>query len=481
LGDKLMRGALGDDYVDKLRALYEGRIPGQSDLCCYWFEKARAQIAGGQCDRAGLLATQGIRGEANRQVLRRIKETGEIFFAVSDRAWILDGAAVHVAMVGFDDGQQERRTLDGKRVQEIHSNLAGYEIDITEATKLPDHGDLGFIGTTKKAPLDIDEELAIGMLGCPNPSGLPNSDVILPYLNGRDVLQVNQRRFIIDFPPRMSFTQAAQYEAPFEYVKREVLPQRRNHRERVQREYWWRLARPCPDLMEAMSNAERVCVTPVVSKHRVFVWLSPPVNPDHKLLVLPYAGDYLFGLLQSAVHETWARAQGTQVRDRGSGFQYTPTTCFQTFPFPWPPGQEPDDSPLVEAVADAARELNELRENWLNPPDWTTTEVLEFPGSVDGPWARYVHDPNEDGIGTVRYPRVVDNGKMPSQLKRRTLTNLYNERPTWLENAHRALDEAVFAAYSAATGDPAWTPEMTDEDILEQLLSLNLQRAEQTR
>jgi type II restriction/modification system DNA methylase subunit YeeA len=105
LGDKLMRREQGDSYVDRLRKHYQDRIPGQSDLCCYWFEKARAQIAAGNCKRAGLLATQGIRGGANREVLKRIKEGGEIFWAESDRPWILDGANVHVSMVGFDDGR----------------------------------------------------------------------------------------------------------------------------------------------------------------------------------------------------------------------------------------------------------------------------------------------------------------------------------------------------------------------------------------
>ena len=85
LGDKMMRRELGDSYVEELRKIYGNRIPGQSDLCCYWFEKARDLIEHKKCKRAGLLATQGIRGGANREVLKRIKETGDIFFAVSDR------------------------------------------------------------------------------------------------------------------------------------------------------------------------------------------------------------------------------------------------------------------------------------------------------------------------------------------------------------------------------------------------------------
>ena len=90
------------------------------------------------------------------------------------------------------------------------------------------------------------------------------------------------------------------------------------------------------------------------------------------------------GILHSRVHEAWALAQGTQLREKESGFRYTPTTCFETFPFPVP-------TPAQEAtVAAAAKELNELRERWLNPPEWTVEKVLEFPGTVGGPWSCYI-------------------------------------------------------------------------------------------
>jgi hypothetical protein len=118
-----------------------------------------------------------------------------------------------------------------------------------------------------------------------------------------------------------------------------------------------------------------------------------------------------------------------------------------------------------------AEELDELRNNWLNPPEWTREEVLEFPGSVDGPWARYVHEPDERGIGTLRYPRIAPKDEeCAKKLKKRTLTNLYNQRPTWLDLAHRKLDETVFAAYG-------WEPTIADEELLEKLLELNLERA----
>jgi hypothetical protein len=194
--------------------------------------------------------------------------------------------------------------------------------------------------------------------------------------------------------------------------------------------------------------------------------MAAPTLADHQLIAFARSDDYYLGVLHSRVHEIWARSQGTQVRERESGFRYTPTTCFETFPFPEPTSVQRD------AIAAAAKEVDALRTIWLNPPEWTRTEVLEFPGSVDGPWKRYVHEPNDKGIGTVRYPRIVaKSADFAANLKKRTLTNLYNERPAWLANAHRRLDEAVFAAYG-------WAPNLSDDELLRRLLALNLARSE---
>lgn len=135
------------------------------------------------------------------------------------------------------------------------------------------------------------------------------------------------------------------------------------------------------------------------------------------------------------------------------------------------PAPQSPPAPVVRAISEAARDLDALRTAWLNPPERTRQEVLEFPGSVDGPWARHVHDLDARGIGTVRYPRVVArDADCAVKLKARTLTNLHNQRPTWLQHAHAELDAAVFAAYGS---DPA----MSDESLLESLLALNLTRA----
>jgi hypothetical protein len=121
----------------------------------HWFEKARRQIEEGKCRRAGLLATQGIRGGANRDVLRHIKETGDIFFAESDRDWVLDGANVHISMVGFDGDQEKERLLDGKPVAQINADLSAADADLTTAARLRENLGLAFMGDTKGGPFDI--------------------------------------------------------------------------------------------------------------------------------------------------------------------------------------------------------------------------------------------------------------------------------------------------------------------------------------
>ncbi|NJM55260.1 MAG: class I SAM-dependent DNA methyltransferase, partial [Verrucomicrobiae bacterium] len=257
LGDKLMRGELGDGYVEELRRIYGNRIPGQSDLCCYWFEKAREQIENAKCKRAGLLATQGIRGGANREVLKRINATGGIFYAESDRNWILDGANVHVSMVGFDNGSEHERRLDGKSVATIHPQLTA-DTPTATSTPLQANESVGFIGTTKKAPLDVNEEAALQFLRAPNPTSRPNSNVVLPWMNGLHVTRRAARTWIIDFPMGMDLATAAGYADPFAYVEEHVKPLRASHREAVQAKYWWRQARPCPELRTLTSKLARI-------------------------------------------------------------------------------------------------------------------------------------------------------------------------------------------------------------------------------
>jgi len=240
----------------------------------------------------------------------------------------------------------------------------------------------------------------------------------------------------------------------------------------------------------------RYIATPAVAKHRTFVWMDNVVLPDQALLAIARSDDTTFGILHSRFHELWALGLCTWL-GKGNDPRYTPTTCFETFPFP--PGLTPAETmpksdaenltggrgfsrdliaakvpptlmslskPVpaviadptrhshVQAIADAAFNLNQLRENWLNPAEW-----------VD-----WVITPEEEKAGFPKRPLAKLGHE--AELKKRTLTNLYNAKPAWLVNAHQTLDKAVAKAY----GWNDYTPEMPDAEILQRLLKLNLAR-----
>lgn len=174
---------------------------------------------------------------------------------------------------------------------------------------------------------------------------------------------------------------------------------------------------PRSGMREALAGLDRFIGTPRVTKHRLFVWLSKETLPDSQVIVFARDDDYFFGVLHSSVHEVWALSLGTQLETRP---RYTPTTTFETFPFPKPTQSQRD------AIAAAACTLDDLRRGWLDPP-----------------------------------------GLSPAELGKRTLTNLYNARPTWLEQAHARLDHAVHSAYG-------WPYPFAPTEVLVQLAELNI-------
>ena len=425
LGNRRMRMVMGDEVVERIYAAWKGRVPNGADLCAYWFEKARSQISDGKAQRAGLLATQGIRGGRSRVVLENIKEFGDIFFAVSDRDWILDGAAVHISMVGFDDGSQGERELDGDLVGQVNADLTSRRADLTKARQLSENEGIAFMGVTPVGPFDMTEDEATRMLGQSNPSGRSNAEVIKPFINARDMTDRSRNRWIIDFGIHMSMEEAASFSLPFDHVEANVKPIRENSPS-AQNIPFWIYQRPRPEMREALKGLKRFIVTPLVSKHRLFKWAESPLLADHAVGVFARDDDYFFGVVHSRVHEVWARAKGTQVRERESGFRYTHTTCFETFPFPSPTDEQRD------AIVGAAKTLDWHRNNVLTPLDNTPDEIV----------------------------------------RTLTLTNLYNDMHTWLRMDHERLDRAVFDAY----GWDEAPAELDDDTILERLLELNLSR-----
>jgi type II restriction/modification system DNA methylase subunit YeeA len=528
LGDKKMISVLGEEYVNSLRVLYQGRVPGGADLVTYWFEKARGQLDRGLAKAAGLVSTNSIRGGANRKVLERIKNTGRIFNAWSDEPWVNDGAAVRVSLICFEaaptlfsmsspgnstngkppsepadatasapestlaptlqrgsvyagapapspspDAPLERRgkhshagawereehaALNGTAVNGIYADLTGIKensVDLTQAKQLKENSGISFIGSQKNGPFDISGDLARQWLQLPaNFNGRSNSDVLRPWANGMDVVQRPSDTWIIDFGVDMLEQQAAAYEKPFEYAIKQIKPKRVGKREVKATEKWWLHQRPRPELRQALAHLERYILTPRVSKHRVFIWMKKQVLPDSATVAIARDDDTTFGILHSRFHELWSLGLCTWL-GKGNDPRYTPTTTFETFPFPEGltpniPAQNYADNEGAKRIAAAAKKLNEYRENWLNPPEWALKKAEVVAGYPD---------------------RIVPKDEHAAEeLKKRTLTNLYNQRPSWLDFAHKALDAAVAEAYG-------WPADLSDEEILRRLLELNLQRS----
>ena len=515
LGGKRLRDGLGDEYVNRLFAAYRGRVPAEADFVCYWVANAweavrskavlpepphgeeprsgvsnhphgeQRQEAPSNQDssghdagdrqvgsinsvrdglrpphheatgtmRAGLVTTNSIRGGANRRVLAPIEAAGSLHEAWADEPWVLEGAAVRVSMIGFGTGFADRR-LNGVVVDRINADLTGSGVDLTKAARLKENAGVAFMGDTKGGAFDISGELAREWLRLPlNPNGRPNSDVLKPWRNAMDVTRRSADKWIIDFGWMMSEAEAALYEAPFRHVLMNVQPERSKNNRDLYRLRWWQHVEARQGMWKALATKRKWIVTPRVAKHRLFVW-HKQIEPDSQLIVICRDDDASFGILQSIYHQLWSFRLGTWL-GVGNDLRYTPSSTFETFPFPQglgpnvPAANYADDSRAV-AIASAAAELNRLRAAWLNPPDLVRIEPEVVPGYPD----RIL--PKDEEAAKV--------------LKKRTLTNLYNERPAWLAKAHARLDAAVAAAYG-------WPADLADDAILARLFALNQARA----
>ena len=460
LGNKKMIAGLGEAYTTTLRKAWP-EVPGGVDLVAYWFAKAWVQMQAGVLTRAGLVSTNSIRGGANREVLKPIVEGGRIFAAWGDEEWTVDGAAVRVSMVCFDTAKGGLVRLEGVPVVEVFSDLTGGSgVDLQSAPRLPSNAGICFQGGTKAGTFDVSGEIARHWLTQPlNPNGDPNSDVLRPWINATDVTRRFSDKWIVDFGWAMEAHEASLFELPYQHCEKVVLPERLENRRDAYRQFWWRFAEPRPGMWRALGGMTRFLVTPMVSKHRVFVWVEKPIWPSNLVNVIARDDDTTFGILHSRFHELWALRMGTFL-GVGNDPRYTPSTTFETFPFPEGltpniPAADYALDPRSVKIAAAAARLNELRENWLNPADL----VKRVPEVVAG------------------YPdRILPVSEAAEkELKKRTLTNLYNVRPAWLDHAHKALDEAVAEAYG--WGDDWRAGHLTDDEILARLFRLNQDRA----
>ncbi len=303
--------------------------------------------------------------------------------------------------------------------------------------------------------LEADEARKIVQLPI-NPNGRTNEKVVRPFIVGDDLIVGRGNRYIIDFTG-LTEIEAALFQGPYE----KLLPVRQ-HREKMNQpeafKTWW-LPWNNRTALRKYIDLNDYIATPRNGKQRVFVKVAARVVPDCEIVAFSRSDNVTLGILSSKFHERWAM-NTCSFFGVGNTPRYSHKSTFETFPFPEgltpniPAADYAGDPRAIKIAAVAAR-LNELRENWLNPADL----VKRVPEVVAG------------------YPdRILPiNEAAAIILKTRTLTKLYNERPAWLSNAHKALDEAVAEAYG--WGDDWRAGHLTEDEILARLFKPNQQRS----
>ena len=473
---------IGEDYTSAVRKCFEPWIEGGVDFVCYWFIKAAKQLEEEQADRVGLVCTNSVPRSVSRKAIDFMAERAHIFDATSNMLWntapMRGGtgkfAAVRISIVCVDRSTPDSFVLDGRQVRGITTDL--YERNPAQTfeqetiVRLAENEGIAFQGIVPRsevkkkdkekynlpdASFAVSGEEGRALLVAPgNPNGMPNSDVVKRYLVAEDITDRDEERFIIDFTG-LSEEQAAQYEGPFKAIKAVKL-----HRARMSQiealATWWKFWRSRTSSRVKLASLTRCIATPRSAKHRIFAFIDARMVADNAVVWFAVDSVLHLGLLHSRIHEVWTRRrcsyQGVADTPR-----YKHTDVFLPFPFPEGlqlnlPPQTWTQHPQAAAITKAASNLLTVRENWLNPLELVHRIADVLPGYPD---------------------RIVAKDEPAARvLKERTMTKLYNERPAWLETAHRKLDAAVAEAYGL-------TESATDDVILDHLFNLNQERGAQ--
>ena len=462
IGKSRRRAALGDEYLESLFQAYPS-MPDGADFVMYWLFCAINLIKqNNKLNRFGFITTNSITQLLNRQVISEsIKDNSEyeILWAIPDHPWVDadGGAAVRIAMtvVGKRDRQKltivrvvnenwegddgATITLEYQSVGRIHSNLRG-GIRLDEAVSLKANSSICSVGLVlfgKGFLVDQDKLKQI------------ESEVCHPFLSGRDLINGVLTDWVIDFYPLTESDARKKAPLAFQHLLEYVKPQRDQIRDSGSRTKWWRFGRDKPGLRLAINNLSRYIVTLEVSKHRNFFFVSSNIRPDHKLIVIPIEDAYYLGVLSSYIHVTWALARGAKLGSYQYTCVYLKSICFDPFPFPNPKPEQ------KQKIRELGERLDSHRKRvQAQHPEITITGMYNLLEKL------------RKGETFTEADKAYNNKALVSTLKQ----------------IHDELDYAVFDAYEwQDLKDDNKTKAEIEEIILERLVALNAERAEEER
>jgi hypothetical protein len=347
-GDRNLRSVVGDEYLDWLKSEFG---IGVKDHCVYFFVKAHKALRPGK--RAGLVATKTISQNKNRDAsLVWITETGgTITDAVSAKPWSGE-AAVHVSLVCWQRSPVTSNifTLDGRRVSGINPSLkegGAHRV----AHVLASNKGIAFIGNVVNGEgFLLTEQEAVEMVDA-DPK---NAEVVKRYLTGDDLVSrpdMSPARWIIDFNT-MSLEEATAFRAPMAIVQQRVRPVRASNNRKRYREIWWQFSEPVPSMRKAIATLGRYGVSCITGKRIHVLWGVPGIVQSHACVIFAFSDDYSHGVISSRVHDVWVRGNSSTLK---GDLRYTPSTAFETFPFPNPTEKQ------RQRIAAASRSIDNLR------------------------------------------------------------------------------------------------------------------------
>lgn len=358
-GSQMLRGEVGDDEIEFLKKEFG---IGVKDYAVYWFRKAHELLDTG--GRAGLVATNSVTQNRNRKPsLEWIVENGGVITdAISKQEWTGD-ATVNVSIVNWvkdPDVTSRRLSLDGVEVDSISTSLRPTAEDVSAAVRLAENRGFAFQGPIPVGDgFLLNEAEATALL---ERSDASYGEVVRPYLIGRDIAEDPRQqptRWIIDFATR-DLEVAEHWSAALELVRQRVKPDRDRNKDTRFRERWWNFGRPRGEMRVALSRLDRYIGGTATGKRLYFCWVDSSTCPSNAMNVFAFDSHYEMGILCSAVHTAWAWAQSSTMR---VDLRYTPTTVFETFPWPDPSSTQRED------VVAAARALLSLRASLCDERD----------------------------------------------------------------------------------------------------------------
>ena len=459
IGNARMRDRLGDGYAETLRKVYKD-VPDTVDFVMYWWHKAAEAIRSGTLKIFGLITTNTIRQAWQRKVIQyhlNQKKAIRLLFAIPDHPWVDGGAAVRIAMTAAEsynfkqvtriarlgdilietegetpEEKAERLEVTWKNVTRIFSDLRAGS-DITTAVKLKSNNGLSGRGIYLHGSgfiLNNNEMKNWGKNYV--------STVIRPYCAGKDLVDKFRNLFVIDFT-ELSESQASKFPEPFQKVIEEVKPEREVNERGRRKDKWWLFGEVMPKTRRLTRGLDRYIATTRTAKHKFFVFLSGDVVPESEVIAFGLNDAYFLGVLSSRIHATWALAAGGDLG--GNTPRYNNTVCFDPFPFPTP----------TDTQKQTIRELGERLDSHRKRVQTTHPEV-----TITGMYN--LLEQLRKGEPFTDKDKAFNQKALVSTLKQ----------------IHDELDTAVFAAYG-------WETTITDDQILENLVTLNAQRAEEER